>query len=421
MTYLLLLILILPCFAVSATLDSKQDNSNGVANFFAGQQSTRSNAESAVNKCSVVSPINPIDIQNDTPDIRLYSDAAGVFWQTWENGQCVHMGLIPMRNLILRFGSRENVSNAISCLPQYPATTDTGLSGAGNIGCLSNLPVSTIGMWVLRDNRSLGNLPTKVAEISSAEGLQVAMMLRFTSETSVVLSIDGGPLAIVGITKYPGSVDSDYYAIDGGASTIYYYYRYQFARLDYVWDGFVLANAELWYTTGMDNRGGFQAPPRPAYRYKANPDDRLDLEPPAPMTKAWGTPEYTSYLSESAVTLSSHWDVFSGNVSIALLSTLCENTGHYLYNFTTDLRTLAEWNMYYWAGDSESGKGYVVSFGPPKNGGGPNMRMSVLGWNKAPSIKTDSTNLGTRSGSIVEVRDIRWHQNIKCNTAYTLY
>jgi hypothetical protein len=340
-------------------------------------------AESLLNACSVVAPTNPLDLQNDTPDVQLYSDKAGVVWKTWENGQCVNIGCIPMKNLIQQFGSRENVSKAISCLPQYPSATDTDLFGADQLAYLSNQPVSTIEMWVLRENRSLGDLPTKVAEISSAEGLQVAMLLRFTSETCVVLSLDGGPLVVVGTTKYPSSVDSEYYAIDGGASTIYYYYRYHYAHLDYIWDGFVLEKAELWYTTGMDKRGGYQAPPRPAVRYKANPDDRLDLEPPAPMTKAWGTPEYTSYLSDAAVTLNSHWDVFNGNVGIALLSTLCENAGHYLYNFTTDLRTLAEWNVYFWAGDSEPGEGYVMSFGPEESVPDPgSMQLGVSSWNK---------------------------------------
>jgi hypothetical protein len=415
-TYLLLLILILPCFAVSTTPGSRLSNSspetNGVASVASGQQSVGAPAEALLNACSVVAPTNPLNLQNDTPDVQLYSDKAGVVWKTWENGQCVNIGCIPMKNLIQQFGSRENVSKVISCLPQCPSATDTDLSGAGNLGYLSNQPVSTIGMWVLRENRSLGDLPTKVPEISSADGLQIAMMLKFTSETCVVLSLDGGPLVVVGMTKYPGSIDSEYYAVDGGASTIYYYYRYQYARLDYVWDGFVLATAELWYTTGMDKRGGFQAPPRPAVRHKARPDDILLFQPQAPK-KEMGTPQYSSYLSEAAVTLNYHWDVFNGNVSVGLLSTLCENTCHYLYNFTTDMKTLAEWYVYFWAGDTVPGEGYVMSFGPLKIGGEPNLHMSMLGWNEAPCHWSDSAAVGTSSGSTVNVRDAWSLQNTK--------
>lgn len=329
----------------------------------------------------------------------MYSDKAGVVWQTWENGECVHIGLIPMKNLILRFGSRENVLDAISGLPQFRSTTGTDLSGAGNIGYLSNLPVSTIGMWVLRDNRSLGDLPTKVAEISSAEGLRIAMMLRFTSETFVVLSLNGGPLAVVGLTKYPRSVDSEYYATDGGASTIYYYYRYQYARLDFVWDGFVLATAELWYTTGMDKRSGFQGMPRPTNRYKAIPDDALILQPHGPYTKAMSAAEFDRnpcYLSEVAVTLNSHWNVFSGNVSIGVLSTLCDYGGQNMYNFTTSQKIDSEWDMYFWAGDSQPGIGYVMSFGPLKTGGGLNLRISVLGWSEGQCLCSDFTKQGFR-------------------------
>ncbi len=413
MTYILLLVLILPCFAVSATLDSKHSSfgleTNGTTNVVPIQQDIRSPAESLADKCSVMAPINPLAIQNVTPKVRLYCDAAGVVWQTWENGECVHTGCIPMKYLVQQFGSRENASKAISCFPQYPSATVADHSGDGNLGHLSNPPVtcaddyipfSTTPIWVIRDNRSLGDLPTKVTEISSADEFQVTMMLRFISGTDVLLSLDGGAPLVVGTTMYLSSVDSYYHAIDGGASTIYYYYRYQYTYFEYIWAGFVLEKGDLWYSAGMDRTGGFQGLPRPTCRNKTEPDDILALQFPGQwktmdstfMAEGYPVSEHVvanpSYLSEAAVTLSSHWNVFTGNLTLSLLSTLWDY-GHdeYLYNLTSDVSTTTYWYGYNWAGDSGQSEGYVITWAPPRSDVGPNLHMSVFGWDSPLAVR----------------------------------